>query len=47
MPPHGKASRCFAIASKYVKIVLETFHYVVPKAFHFLVGVRKTILAFL
>ena len=33
MHPHGKVNKCFVIAILCEKIVLEAFHYVVPKAF--------------
>ena len=43
LSPHGKVSKCFAVAI-YVKNSLRSnFPHVVPKALHFWVGVRETI----
>ena len=45
MPPHGKVSKCVAIAIYVKKLVLEAFLHIAPKTFRFLVGLRKTSLA--
>ena len=41
MLPHGKVSECVAIILCET-IVLEAFLHVAPKAFRFLVGLRKS-----